>query len=195
MEDKDKVRENVLNMIKDRPQSLCKMCGKCCRVATTKDTYQEILKKIENGDTFAKDFLSIFVPYKTIEDARKESAEIVDNILKKTSQKIEDITFYKCKYIRDDNKCGDYEHRPLLCILNPFSAWSIVPPDCGFQPWLEEQKELKIKEIKHQKDNLKELNELLNMATTQNQIDEINKRIKKTEEIIDYYKKYGSEEW
>ena len=50
-------------------------------------------------------------------------------------------------------------------------------------------------EIKHQKDNLKELNELLKIATTQNQIDEINKRIKKTEEIIDYYKKYGSDEW
>lgn len=193
MEEKDK--ENVLNMIKDRPQSLCKMCGKCCRVVTTEDTYEKILEKIKNGDSYAKDFLSIFVPFKSIEDARKESAEIVDNILKRTPQKIEDITFYKCKYLRDDNKCGDYENRPLLCRLNPFSPWSIVPPNCGFQGWLDEQKEIKIKEIKHQKDNLKELNELLKIATTQNQIDEINKRIEKTEEIIAYYKKYGSEEW
>lgn len=195
MEEKEEVRENVLNMIKDRPQSLCKMCGKCCRVATTQDTYEEILEKVKNGDSYAKDFLSIFVPFKSIEEARKESAETVDNILKRTSQKPENITFYKCKYIRDDNKCGDYEHRPLLCILSPHSPWSIVPPNCGFQGWLDEQKEIKIKEIKHQKDNLKELNELLKIATTQNQIDEINKRIEKTEEIIAYYKKYGSEEW
>ncbi len=193
MEEKDK--QNALNMIKDRPQSLCKMCGKCCRVVTTEDTYEKILEKIENGDKFAKDFLSIFVPFKSIEDARKESAEIVDNILNRTSQKLEDITFYKCRYLRDDNKCGDYEHRPLLCILNPFSPWSIVPPECGFQGWLNEQKELKIKEIKHQKENLAELNELLNIAKTQNQIDEIKKRISKTEEIIAYYEKYGAKDW
>ncbi len=191
----EKVKKQLLNMIKDRPQELCKMCGKCCRVATTKDTYQELLKKRENGDSSAIDFLSIFVPFASIEEARKESAETVDNILNRTSQKLEDITFYKCKYIRDDNKCGDYEHRPLLCKLSPFSAWSIVPPNCGFETWLNEQKEHKIKEIKHQKDNLTELNELLTLAQNQHQIDEINKRIETTKEILNFYEKYGASEW
>ena len=182
-------------MIKDRPQSLCKMCGDCCRVVTTKYTYQELLEKQKQGDSSAIDFLSVFVPFETIEDAKKESSEIVENILKRTPQKLEDITFYKCKYLRDDNKCGDYENRPLLCRLNPFSAWSIVPPNCGFQGWLEEQKQQKINEIKHQKDNLKELNELLKIAQNQNQIDEINKRIEKINDILKYYEKYGSNEW
>jgi len=188
-------RENALNMIKDRPQELCKMCGKCCRVATTKDSYKVLLEKQANGDIEASDFLRIFEPFETIEDARKESAEIVDNILKRSSKNPEDITFYKCRYLRDDNKCGDYENRPLLCKLCPLTPWSIVPPDCGFEAWLEEQKELKIKEIKHQKDNLKELEELLKFAKNQHQTDEINKRIETIKEILAYYEKYGANEW
>jgi len=193
MEEKDK--EYLLNKIKNRPQELCKMCGKCCRVATTKDTYQELLKKREEGDSSATDFLRIFEPFESIDEARKESSEIVDNILKRTSQNIEDITFYKCKFIRDDNKCGDYENRPLLCKLSPYSAWSIVPPNCGFENWLKEQQELKIKEIQHQKNNLTELNELLKLAKNQHQIDEINKRINNINEILAYYEKYGAKEW
>ncbi len=192
---REEERQELLNMVKNRPQELCKMCGDCCRVVTTKFTYKELLEKKAQGDDSAIDFLSVFVPFDSIEEAKKESAEIVENILSRTPQKLEDITFYKCKYLRDDNKCGDYEHRPLLCRLNPFSAWSIVPPHCGFQGWLEEQKAHKIQEIKHQKDNLQELNELLKLATNQTQINEINKRINKINEILAFYEKYGSEKW
>ena len=191
----EKYIQTALNMIKKRPQELCKMCGKCCRVVTTKDSYETLLKKKANGDSGAIDFLRIFEPFKTIEDARKESAEIVDNILQNSLIKQEDVTFYKCRFLRDDNKCGDYENRPLLCQLNPFSPWSIVPPDCGFESWLEEQRELKIKEIKHQKNNLAELKELLKIVESQEQADEINERIERIEKILEYYNQYGASEW
>ena len=60
--------ENYLNK---RPQELCHMCGKCCRVVTTSIPYDKLLELQNNGDKAACDFLGIFVPFKTIEDAKK----------------------------------------------------------------------------------------------------------------------------
>ena len=33
---REEERQELLNMVKNRPQELCKMCGDCCRVVTTK---------------------------------------------------------------------------------------------------------------------------------------------------------------
>ena len=70
--------ENYLNK---RPQSLCKMCGRCCRVITnTKYPYQTIKKMAQEGNEFAIDFLKIFEPYPSVESARKVDNAIVENI-------------------------------------------------------------------------------------------------------------------
>lgn len=194
MEDFTNSKKN-LEFIKDRPQELCKMCGNCCRVATNRYSYKELLEMEENGIQGAIDFLRIFEPYDTVEDARKISAETVDNILSKSNLKESEVTFYKCKYLQENNLCGDYENRPILCRLNPFTPWSIVPPSCGFNGWLDEQKEKKIAEIRHQKAVLTELEELLEVATTEEQKAAIELRIATTKEIIEFYSKYGSKDW
>jgi len=122
------------------PQSLCKMCGKCCRIATFKGglSYDEILK-LANSNTDepsqiegAKDFLSIFVPYNSLEDAKKVAPEFVDGVLKRFGEKSNTAFFY-CKYL-EDNKCLIHEDRPLLCRMYPIPhERTLYNPECGFK--------------------------------------------------------------
>lgn len=187
------------NFLAKRPQHLCHMCGKCCRVVSTPIPYDELKKMAENGDSGAVDFLSLFVPYKSIEEARKVDASIVDNII---NHKIEDgiynegdTTFYYCKYLQDNNLCSRYESRLTLCKHCPSSPWVVVPPGCGFEGWLFWQREEIKQKVRRYKEELLEL-ELLRKKTketdTVNKILAVEQKIKKN---IDMYKKYGSENW
>ena len=49
----------------------CKGCATCCNLACSEFSPEELKAKAENGDKFAKQFLSIFIPYKTTEEAGK----------------------------------------------------------------------------------------------------------------------------
>lgn len=187
------------NFIDNRPQELCKMCGRCCRCSTTFNTYEELIKLKEEGDEGAKDFLEIFEPFDSIEEARKQDEKLVDNIIEKikTDNLLdpEKITFYKCKYIKENNLCGIYEERKELCRRSPSSAWAIVPPGCGFEDWLaEKREEIKQKVIK-QKENLVIAQGLLQEAVTQQQKERIQITIKNIQETINSFTKYGAKDW
>jgi len=188
------------NYLKKRPQSLCKMCGKCCRVVTnTKHSYSEIKRLSLEGNEFAKDFLKIFEPYPSIEAARAVDAGIVDNIITRlkddNNYHEEKMTFYKCKYLLPNNMCSIYEERPTLCIHCPSSGWVITPPGCGFESWLFLQREEDKQKVRHAKEEYLEL-QLLKKKTKDNEvlekIDSVEKKIMHTVEL---YKAYGSENW
>lgn len=187
------------NYLDKRPQSLCHMCGKCCRVVTTSTPYKTLKKMAEENDKGAIDFLSIFVPYESIEAARQADSEVVDNIINRLSEDgnyiEEETTFYCCKYLQDDNLCSNYENRPVLCRHCPSSPWSIVPPGCGFEGWLfwkrEEEKE-KIRRAKEELLELKLLKKRKNSPETLQKIEAVEQKILRN---IDMYKKYGSENW
>ncbi len=187
------------NYLAKRPQYLCNMCGKCCRVVTTSIPYKGLLEMSAKGDKGAKDFLSLFVPYESIEAARKVDAEVVDNIINRLiddgNYREDEITFYGCKYLQDNNLCSRYENRLDLCRHCPSSPWSIVPPGCGFEGWLFWQREEIKQKIRRSKEELLELN-LLRMRTkdeeTLKRISSVEHKITKN---IEAYKKYGSENW
>ncbi len=189
--------ENYLNK---RPQALCNMCGRCCRVATTSIPYKELLIKAEDGDEAAKDFLSIFVPYESVEAAKAVDKDVVDNILNRLSEdnplfKIEEVTFYHCKFIQDDNKCSNYENRPLLCRHCPSTPWSVVPPGCGFEGWLFWKREEAKERVRKAKEELIELKLLKTRPLHSDILEKINAVEAKLNKTIDLYKKYGSENW
>lgn len=187
------------NYLAKRPQHLCHMCGKCCRMSTTSTPYEELKKLAAEGHQGAIDFLSIFVPYKSIEEARKVEPDVVDNIIKhqKEDGKYNEanLTFYGCKYLGKDNLCSRYETRLDLCKHCPSTPWSIVPPGCGFEGWLFWQREEIKKKIRLEKEELLDL-KLLRLKTTN---EEVLKKITlvehKIQKSIDLYKKYGSENW
>ena len=187
------------NYLAKRPQHLCHMCGKCCRVVTTSLSYAELKQMEEDGDKGAVDFLSLFVPYDSIESARNVDAGVVDNIINRLksdgSFDEKEITFYGCKYLQDNNLCSRYETRLDLCKHCPSTPWSIVPPGCGFEGWLFWQREEVKQKIRKSKEELLEL-KLLRMRTKdENTLQKINIVEHKIQRGIDFYKKYGSENW
>lgn len=187
------------NYLAKRPQHLCNMCGKCCRVVTTSTPYAQLKSMAESGDKGATDFLSLFEPYPSIEAARNVDADVVDNIINrlKNDGKFDEnnITFYGCRFLQDNNLCSRYETRLDLCKHCPSTPWSIVPPNCGFEGWLFWQREEIKQKIRKSKEELLEL-KILRMKTIDKEvlkkIDAVEHKIQKS---IDFYKKYGSENW
>ena len=182
-----------------RPQELCHMCGRCCRVVTTSKPYSELLKLQAEGDYGACEFLKIFEPYQSIDDARKVDSELVDNIIKMLTLdgKFDEanITFYGCKFIQDNNLCGIYEDRPELCKHCPSTPWSVVPPGCGFEGWLFLEREKAKEKVRKCKEDLLELQLLKNKNTDNEIIKKIEAVEHKMKITIDMYKKYGSYNW
>lgn len=184
--------------IESRPQELCLMCGKCCRVVTASSSHEELLKLAKDNDEEAKNFLSIFEPYNSAEDARKVSAETVDHIYKyiKLSDTPErEVTFYKCKHLQDNNLCGIYKERLPVCDRFPSSPWIVAPPGCGFEGWLFQKRE----EIKHQirkhKETKIEFETRLHYEKNPEIIEKLQNGIKKIDAIVERYAKYGSKDW
>ncbi len=93
------------------PKGYCKACGKCCEIGTARGclTYEELLK-VANRETnasldivnSANDFLATFVPFETIDEARKVNAHFVDMILDTTHKNENEITFFHCRYLKKD---------------------------------------------------------------------------------------------
>jgi Fe-S-cluster containining protein len=124
------------------PQELCKTCGKCCRLATFKGglKYADVIELAgsQTEDTHqvegAKDFLTIFEPYKTAEDARKIDADFVDTVLNQLGKNEGDMDFFYCKFIGNNNLCKIHEDRPMLCRMYPIPhERTLYFKDCGFR--------------------------------------------------------------
>ncbi len=187
------------NYLAMRPQELCNMCGRCCRVVTTSKSYEELKALQAENDEGACEFLKIFVPYPSIEAARAVDKELVDNVI---NLLIEDgnydetkMTFYGCKYLREDNLCSIYEERPVLCRHCPSTPWSIVPPGCGFEGWLFLKREEAKQKVRKAKEDLLELKLLKTKNPTEDILKKISSVEHKIQTTIDMYKKYGSYDW
>lgn len=186
------------SFIESRPQRLCLMCGKCCRVVTAPVPYNEMLELAKEGDEGAKDFLSIFEPYPSIDAARQIHSEVVDNILsvlENSEDDIDEVTFYKCKYLLDNNMCSRYENRLELCKRFPATMWAVVPPGCGYEGWLFQSREELKQKIRKQKEILLDLEAELKKEQMPEMIVKLEEAIQKIRDIIEVYAKYGAEDW
>lgn len=131
--------ERLLKM----PQHLCKQRGICCKVATFKGSlnYQDILAlaadPTADGHESARDFASVFEPYESQAQVRQVADEFVDRVRNFAAGKGQDpdrITFFKCKYVLEDGRCGVHEDRPVGCRVYPFPHKNtIYHPGCGFE--------------------------------------------------------------
>lgn len=122
------------------PQELCNTCGKCCRLASFKGGLNlEQIQELANSTTAepsqidgAKDFLTIFIPFDSTEDARKVDNEFIDTAISMTGNP--DMSFFHCRFIDDNNLCMIHEDRPLLCRMYPIPySKTIYFNDCGFK--------------------------------------------------------------
>ena len=121
-------------ILKLRENYECKGCATCCNLACSEFSPDELKKRAANGDKFAKQFTSIFIPYNSREEARKIYPEYL-NLLDETID--EDVYFYHCPKLNDCKKCSDYKNRPQICRDFPDNPLCILPKSCGFDEWRE----------------------------------------------------------
>lgn len=147
--------EKIVYSAKNRPQRLCKMCGKCCTLAVARYSFDELKKFANCPESEAADFLSAFVAYDNLEEPRKISQQYVDLVIEKLQEqgkfKKDDPIFYRCKYIDENNCCSIYENRFGWCKRMPNHAWTLIPCGCGFEGWqflLREQIKHNIRKLK-----------------------------------------------
>lgn len=125
------------------PQHLCKQRGMCCKIATFKGSlrFEDIQALAADpaapGHESARDFASLFIPYASQTEVRELASEFVDRVRAVAESKGQDpdsISFFKCKYVLEDGRCGVHEDRPLGCRVYPFPHKStIYHPGCGFE--------------------------------------------------------------
>ncbi len=130
--------ESLLKM----PQHLCKQRGICCKIATFKGSLSlEEIKALgetnEANAEHARVFASIFEAYDSQEAVRDIADEFVNRIRKRaeeTGKNPDKISFFKCRFVLDDGRCGVHEDRPLGCRAYPFPHKNTVyHPGCGFE--------------------------------------------------------------
>lgn len=118
-----------------RNQFNCVGCATCCNLACSEFSPEELKQKAENGDNFAKQFTSIFIPYDSKEEARKIYPEYIQML---EENKEDEVYFYHCPKLTKDKRCSDYENRPQICRDFPDNPLSILPKSCGYKKWKEE---------------------------------------------------------
>lgn len=125
----------IQQMNQKRENYSCLKCSSCCNMASSEFTYEELKEKAKNGDRFAGEFISIFVPYENNEIPRKIYPEYVKLLEEKFDWGIQ---FYHCPKLGADGLCSDYENRPSICRSFPENPLAALPPKCGFRPWKDE---------------------------------------------------------
>lgn len=116
----------------------CKKTGQCCRIVSPSVPTFELLKKAAEGDDYARDFFNIFIPYNSLKEALSVNKKTVLRSLKSAEEQgfnKEDIIFYYCKYIGNDNRCLIHEDRPQLCRDYPDTPFLVFSESCAYNEW------------------------------------------------------------
>ncbi len=113
----------------------CSGCATCCKLACSEFSYDELKEKAKNGDKFAKDFTSIFIPYESVDEAQKVYPEYIELLKEKVDG---EVYFYHCPKLNEDNRCSDYENRPQICRDFPDNPLAVLPETCGYRAWKDE---------------------------------------------------------
>lgn len=127
-----------IQLIEKRRQCFsCGRCTSCCKLASSEYSYEELKERAKNEDKFSKEFVSIFIPYKSIEEPRKIYPDYVE-MLEKETEDINSIHFYYCPKLGKDGLCTDYENRPDICRDFPNNPLVALPLKCSYNQWKQE---------------------------------------------------------
>ena len=180
---------------------LCHKCGRSCKSATTFNTHDTLLKMAEAGDKEAIDFLEVFEPFESIEAARavvpEQVAQVIDTVENRDDMKVEELTFYHCRYVTPEGLCGIYERRPRCCREAPGHGWSVMPPGCGFEGWQFLQRESQTRLVRDVKQGLFAMEQLSpdgkqHPLRPEESLDELRAKVK---DQLAGWKRFGSEHW
>ena len=120
-------------VLERRKNFKCNMCGACCKLAISEFSPAVLLEKASRGDKFAKEFIATFSPYEDLSEAEKQFKLYIELIKESGEQ----VYYYHCKKITEDNKCPDYENRPTICRDYPDNPIQMLHPTCAYIGWHE----------------------------------------------------------
>lgn len=129
---KQKLKNNYNAMMEKKSECECARCGNCCRLAVSEYSYEQLKQRAMRGDKYSKDFVSVFVPYKTVEEAKKANPEYFD--LLEATMEDQKVYYYYCPKLLN-NECSDYENRPDICKKFPHNPLKLLPSSCSFNEW------------------------------------------------------------
>jgi len=112
----------------------CNQCAECCKLATSEYSYAQLKQRAMRGDKFSADFVSVFVPYETEEEAKAVNPEYFELLNKLVDDK---IYYYHCPKLKG-NLCSDYESRPSICRDFPHNPLKLLPSACSYNEWRNE---------------------------------------------------------
>lgn len=130
------IYEKWIKILEYRKNFSCQGCATCCKLACSEFSYAELKRKAELGDNFAKQFVSVFIPYESEEEAKAIYPEYFELLAEKLDG--EKVYFYHCPKLTSRNRCSDYENRPQICRDFPDNPLSLLPKACGYSAWKEE---------------------------------------------------------
>ena len=113
----------------------CNNCGACCRLAVSEHSHEQLRQRASRGDKFSQDFVSVFVPYKSEDEAKKINPEYFDLLNKLVED--DKIYYYHCPK-QKGNLCSIYERRPNICKQYPHNPLQLLPSECSFNAWKNE---------------------------------------------------------
>jgi Fe-S-cluster containining protein len=137
------VFEKWLKIISHKTNFSCAGCAACCKLACSEFSPDELKQKAQNDDNFAQQFLSVFIPYETEEEAQKIYPEYFE--LLKIKAPNEKIYFYHCPKVTKENRCPYYENRPQICRDFPDNPIGFLPKTCGFNKWKQDVEDSALK--------------------------------------------------
>lgn len=119
------------------PQNQCDQSGECCRGAAQIRPWERLIQQAAQGSPTSRAFLNQYVPYPDYEAALQAAPDAVHasvEIALSRGESPEDLVFYHCVYLKDENQCQIYEDRPTLCRDFPESPFGAIPKCCGYYP-------------------------------------------------------------
>lgn len=117
-----------------KKKHICSQCGVCCRLASSEFSYEELLEKAGQGDSFAQQFTGVFLPYASQAEAEKRFPDLAPQVVK-YAESGKPVYFYHCPYIGEDNRCSIYAKRPQICRSYPDTPLTFIYDHCAWKPW------------------------------------------------------------
>lgn len=179
-------------------KKICKMCGKCCRLISSTKSYEELCADAQKEDKVAINFLKLFLPYESVEQAKNVDSNVVDtNILlnKKLYGENTETYFYYCRYLGEDNSCSVYDMRPKMCRFYPKNEFVALPEDCAYEGYSFIAREKVKAKIRKAKEELLDIKVLRLGEQQRGIVEKLNRHEKKLLDMIQEYKNFGSHDW
>ena len=130
---KTKLNAELKAIMNKKTEYECIKCGACCKLAVSPYSYVQLKQRAMKGDKFSEEFVSVFIPYETEEEAKAVNPEYFALL----NRLVEDdkIYYYHCPKIDENNLCTIYENRPSICKNFPHNPLKLLPSMCSYNEW------------------------------------------------------------